>query len=185
MKHLIDINQTLDLVNNNRPQNATKKSHVQHSFANKTIAERNATKANKHKTDASNKASHQPAYNGLTENNKTAITANGNEIDKPKEHTADLDRSKEISLESLKGSPKAIAENEAKTNPKDSAKTNETPKNPLEELLAAKEENKKKPEGKTSKWQIISNVSPVFMGALANGSAIDSTLAGNSKSFNT
>lgn len=171
--------------NNNRIQNATKKSHVQHSFANKSVAERNAAKANKHKTDAANKASQQTATNGLTENNNTAITAIGNEMDKPKEHTADLDRSKEISLESLKGSPKAIAETEAKTSPKDSAKTNETPKNPLEELLAAKEENKKKPEGKTSKWQIISNVSPVFMGALANGSAIDSTLAGNSKSFNT
>lgn len=172
-------------VNNNRPQNATKKSHFQHLFANKKIAERNAAKANKHKTDTSNKASHQNDANGLTENNKTAITANEVETTKSKEHTTVLDRSKEISLESLKGSPKAIAETEAKTSPKDSAKTNETPKNPLEELLAAKEENKKKPEGKTSKWQIISNVSPVFMGALANGSAIDSTLAGNSKSFNT
>lgn len=172
-------------VNNNRPQNATKKSPVQHSFANKTIAERNATKANKHKTDAANNAGHQNDINGLTENNKTAITANEDETSKSKEHTTVLDRSKEISLESLKGSPKAIAETEAKTSPKDSAKTNETPKNPLEELLAAKEENKKKPEGKTSKWQIISNVSPVFMGALANGSAIDSTLVGNSKSFNT
>lgn len=172
-------------VNNNRPQNATKKSPVQHSFANKTIAERNATKANKHKTDAAYNAGHQNEINGLTENNKTAITANEDETSKSKEHTTVLDRSKEISLESLKGSPKAIAETEAKTSPKDSAKTNETPKNPLEELLAAKEENKKKPEGKTSKWQIISNVSPVFMGALTNGSAIDSTLAGNSKSFNT
>lgn len=172
-------------VNNNRPQNATKKSPVQHSFANKTIAERNATKANKHKTDVANNAGHQNDINALTENNKTAITANEDETSKSKEHTTVLDRSKEISLESLKGSPKAIAETEAKTSPKDSAKTNETPKNPLEELLAAKEENKKKPEGKTSKWQIISNVSPVFMGALTNGSAIDSTLAGNSKSFNT
>ena len=172
-------------VNNNRPQNATKKSPVQHSFANKTIAERNATKANKHKTDAAYNAGHQNEINGLTDNNKTAITANEDETSKSKEHTTVLDRSKEISLESLKGSPKAIAETEAKNNPKDSAKTNETPKNPLDELLAAKEENKKKPEGKTSKWQIISNVSPVFMGALANGSAIDSTLAGNSKSFNT
>jgi hypothetical protein len=171
-------------VNNNRPQNATKKSPVQHSFANKTIAERNATKANKHKTDAANNAGHQNDINGLTENNKTAITANEDESVNSKEHTA-IDRSKEISLESLKGSPKAIAETEAKNNPKDSTKTSETPKNPLDELLAAKEENKKKPEGKTSKWQIISNVSPVFMGALANGSAIDSTLAGNSKSFNT
>ena len=172
-------------VNNNRPQNATKKSPVQHSFANKTIAERNAAKANKHKTDTAYNAGHQNEINGLTENNKTAITANEDETSKSKEHTAIIDRSKEISLESLKGSPKAIAETEAKTSPKDSAKTNETAKNPLEELLAAKEENKKKPEGKTSKWQIISNVSPVFMGALANGSVIDSTLAGNSKSFNT
>lgn len=172
-------------VNNNRPQNTTKKSPVQHSFANKTIAERNAAKANKHKTDTAYNAGHQNEINGLTENNKTAITANEDETSKSKEHTAIIDRSKEISLESLKGSPKAIAETEAKNNPKDSTKTSETPKNPLDELLAAKEENKKKPEGKTSKWQIISNVSPVFMGALANGSVIDSTLAGNSKSFNT
>lgn len=172
-------------VNNYRPQNATKKSNVQHSFANKIIAERNAAKANKQKTDAANNTGHQNDANGLTENNKTAITANEDETSKSREHTTVLDRSKEISLESLKGSPKAIAETEVKTKPKDSTTTNETPKNPLEELLAAKEENKKKPEGKQSKWQIISNVSPVFMGALANGSAIDSTLAGNSKSFNT
>lgn len=172
-------------VNNYRPQNATKKSHVQHSFANKIIAERNAAKANKRKTDTANNAGHQNDANRLTENYKTAITANEDETSKSKEHTTVLDRSKEISLESLKGSPKAIAETELKSSPKDSTKVNETPKNPLEELLAAKEENKKKPESKTNKWQIISNVSPVFMGALANGSAIDSTLAGNSKSFNT
>lgn len=79
----------------------------------------------------------------MTENNNTAITANGNEIDKPKEHTTVVDRSKEISLESLKGSPKAIAENEAKTNPKDSAKTNETPKNPLKNCWPPKKKNKK------------------------------------------
>ena len=172
-------------VNNYRPQNATKKSNVQHSLANKIIAERNAAKANKQKTDAANNTGHQNDANGLTENNKTAITANEDETSKSKEHTTVLDRSKEISLESLKGSPKAIAETEAKTIPKDSTKTNETPKNPLEELLAAKEENNKKQEDKQSKWQIISNVSPIFMGALANGSAIDSTLAGNSKTYNT
>jgi hypothetical protein len=172
-------------VNNNRSQNTTKKSHIQHSFANKTIEERNVAKANKNKTDASKNTSHHTAANRLTESNRTNITANNDENAKSKEYTNVVDRSKEISLESLKGSSKAIADTEAKTSPKDSAKTNETPKNPLEELLAAKEENKKKPESKTSKWEIISNVSPVFMGALANGSVIDSTLAGNSKTFNT
>lgn len=169
---------------NYHQQSTTKNSPALHSLVNKTEAERNISKANLLKTDTSNNLADKTNANGLIENNQTAVTATGDESDKSKENTIVLDRSKEISLESLKGSPKTIAESELKNLSKDSTKTNETPKNPLEELLAAKKEDKKKQEGKTSKWQITSNVSPVFMGALTNGSAIDSTLAGNSKSFN-
>lgn len=170
---------------NYHTQNAIKESPTLQSLVSKTAAERNTSRANLLQTDTSNTLVDKTNANGWIENSQTVVTAPADETNKSKENTIVLDRSKEISLESLKGSPKAIAETESKTNPKDSTKTNETPKNPLEELLAAKKEDKKKQEGKQSKWQIISNVSPIFMGALANGSAIDSTLAGNSKTFNT
>lgn len=60
-------------------------------------------------------------------------------------------------------------------------------KNPLEELLAAKEggENEdEKEKEKRSKWAISTNASPVYFNSLAEGSSIDSRFLSNQKSFN-
>lgn len=56
--------------------------------------------------------------------------------------------------------------------------------NVLEELLNEKE-SKSKQESKVNRWQLTSNVAPVFLGSISNGSPIDSTLSKNSKSYNT
>ena len=53
----------------------------------------------------------------------------------------------------------------------------------LEELLNEKES--KKNESKVNRWQLTSNVAPIFLGSISNGSPIDSTLSKNSKSYNT
>lgn len=61
-------------------------------------------------------------------------------------------------------------------------------KNPLEELLAAKEEGKnedEKEKEKRSKWAVSTNASPVYFNSLAEGSSIDSRLIANQKSFNS
>jgi hypothetical protein len=54
----------------------------------------------------------------------------------------------------------------------------------LEELLN-KKEDKLKQESKGNRWQLTSNVAPIFLGSASNGSPIDSTLVNNSKSYNT
>jgi hypothetical protein len=54
----------------------------------------------------------------------------------------------------------------------------------LEELLNEKE-SKVKQESKRNRWQLTSNVAPIFLGSVSNGSPIDSTLSKNSKSYNT
>ena len=59
--------------------------------------------------------------------------------------------------------------------------------NPLEELLAAKEDGKnedEKEKEKRSKWAISTNASPVYFNSLAEGSSIDSRFLSNQKSFN-
>lgn len=58
--------------------------------------------------------------------------------------------------------------------------------NALEELLHEKE-NKvaKEQEPKLNRWQITSNVAPIYFGSTSGGSPIDSTFANKSKDYNT
>lgn len=167
-------------------QESTPKKPIGHKpLLNKAIADRNISKKEKSAANETVGLASQNNVNGMSEAEKSVITTNQAIVNKETATKANFDTSKEISLESLKGTGKAIAETDSKINPKDSTKTDEKPKNPLEELLVTKQDDKKKQETKQSKWQITSNVAPVFMGALANGSAIDSTFANNSKTFNT
>lgn len=61
-------------------------------------------------------------------------------------------------------------------------------KNPLEELLAAKEEGKnedEKEKEKRSKWAISTNASPVYFNSLAEGSSLDQQFENNAKNYST
>ena len=56
--------------------------------------------------------------------------------------------------------------------------------NTLGELLKEKEKDQKpKVEPKENKWQITSNLAPVYLGSSSNGSPIDSQFANNSKEY--
>lgn len=56
--------------------------------------------------------------------------------------------------------------------------------NTLGELLKEKEKDQKpKVEPKENKWQITSNVAPVYLGSSSNGSPIDSQFASNNKEY--
>ena len=101
-----------------------------------------------------------------------------------KESPISIDK-KNINLDGLKGnvnSKIATKEIEKKVNDTVSAK-NSVATNELEELLNEKESKKK--ESKRNRWQLASNVAPIFLGSVSNGSPIDSTLSKNSKSYNT
>lgn len=90
-----------------------------------------------------------------------------------------------IDLDGLKGNVNSkIATKEIDKKANDTASKNSVAKNELEELLNEKESKLKK-ESKINRWQLTSNVAPVFLGSVANGSPIDSTLSKNSKSYNT
>ena len=57
--------------------------------------------------------------------------------------------------------------------------------NPLEEILLTKESEKKKTIPKTNKWQITSNVAPVFINSSSKESPIDPALNQYNKTFET
>ena len=61
-------------------------------------------------------------------------------------------------------------------------------KNPLEELLAEKEEGKnedEKEKEKRSRWAVSTNASPVYFNSISEGSSLDSQFSKNSKEFET
>ncbi|GGC82001.1 hypothetical protein GCM10011508_06630 [Flavobacterium lutivivi] len=76
----------------------------------------------------------------------------------------------------------AVQENNLKDN--DSIQPNNLKKNTLGELLNEKESKTNK-EPVNNRWQIASNIAPVFMGSFSSGSPIDGTLSKNSKQYNT
>jgi hypothetical protein len=113
------------------------------------------------------------------------ITQTGLEENNKKETPTSVDK-KNINLDDLKGnvnSKIATKEIEKKVNDTVPAK-NSVANNELEELLNEKESKLKK-GSKRNRWQLASNVAPIFLGSVSNGSPIDSTLSKNSKSYNT
>ena len=89
-----------------------------------------------------------------------------------------------INLDDLKGNVNSkIATKEIEKKVNDTAKKNSVANNVLEELLNEKESKKK--ESKVNRWQLTSNVAPIFLGSVSGGSPIDSSLVKNSKSYST
>lgn len=67
---------------------------------------------------------------------------------------------------------------------KDSAAVATAEPNPLEELLKEKEKQQQAdPEPKVNRWQITSNVAPIYFSSASKGSPIDQQFADNGKSY--
>lgn len=156
----------------------------------KTITESELDKqqsqlAQNQKNKASEQNQKQDA-NGLTDPNngeKGIAQNNSGKNDKQIQNTIN---NKNINLDDLKGTinSKEVATKETDKKANDTTSKKSVAKNELEELLNEKEQKLKK-ESKLNRWQLASNVAPVFLGSVSNGSPIDSTLSRNSKSFNT
>lgn len=115
---------------------------------------------------------------------KKGIVQTDNNDSKSKE-TNTITVPKEINLDALKGDNNTIIAGKEIENKVNDTTSNKSPENnPLEELLAEKEK-KSKQESKQNRWQLTSNVAPIFLGSISNGSPIDSTLVNNSKTYNT
>lgn len=77
-----------------------------------------------------------------------------------------------------------IAANNAEVK-KDSAAVATVEPNALEELLNEKENNVTSREQKINRWQITSNVAPIYFSSVSKGSPLDSRFEGNRKSYTT
>ncbi|MEZ4838263.1 hypothetical protein [Flavobacterium sp.] len=84
----------------------------------------------------------------------------------------------------LENHSEKIDENKIDSTAVASSKTTKEELNTLGELLQEKEKDQKpKVEPKENRWQITSNVAPVYLGSSSNGSPIDSQFANNSKEY--
>ncbi|RZJ31966.1 MAG: hypothetical protein EOO48_00470 [Flavobacterium sp.] len=66
---------------------------------------------------------------------------------------------------------------------KDSAAIATAKPNALEELLNEKENNVTAKEQKVNRWQVTSNVAPIYFSSTSNGSPLDSRFEGNKKTY--
>lgn len=159
---------------------AERKPSNHRSLKNKTIPEKNKAGVTGPGFEKSNNQVAQNAKNNTqsTDGKQVVQNTDHNKI------KISFDE-KNINLDSLKGesNSKIIAQETVKK-VNDTAAKNGVVSNALEELLNEKE-SKTKQESKLNRWQLTSNVAPVFLGSVSNGSPIDSTLSKNSKSYNT
>ncbi|WP_333599064.1 hypothetical protein [Flavobacterium sp.] len=124
---------------------------------------------------------HKKTNNSVPEN-KLVSTENNNSTSNNKNLSQNT---KTINLDDLKGAPNAdskIVTTEKKVN--DTTKIASVATNALEELLNEKE-SKEKQQSKENRWQITSNVAPVFLGSVTNGSPIDPMFEDNTKEYKT
>ncbi|MGL2965350.1 hypothetical protein [Flavobacterium sp. XGLA_31] len=122
--------------------------------------------------------------NNKTEENKIAEATNkttdSNKILPPSDRSS-------INLDELKGSQnltQKIVTTATKTNDSVNKNAVAANTNALEELLKEKE-SKTTQQSKENRWQITSNVAPVFLGSVTGGSSIDPMFENNSKTYNT
>ena len=159
---------------------AERKSSSHRSLKNKTNSE------GKTKETVIEKQQNQVAQNQKNNSQSTAEKAvvQTDSKEKNNQKTQTTSDKTPVNLDDLKGNVNSkIATKEIEKKVNDTAKKNSVANNVLEELLNEKES--KKNESKVNRWQLTSNVAPIFLGSISNGSPIDSTLSKNSKSYNT
>jgi hypothetical protein len=155
--------------NSNTPKESDPITETVFEKSKNQLVQNNNTLSTTEKDSKNNEISNQVVENKLKEiNNLETLTPF---------------HKKNINLDDLKGvSISKIEKKEIEKKANDTVQKNSIATNVLEELLNEKE-SKLKQESKRNRWQITSNVAPIFLGSVSTGSPIDSTLSNNSKSF--
>jgi hypothetical protein len=135
----------------------------------------------KKKKSILSKNNQEKLENDIAENNPD-FSETEKAIDK--EETNSTSTAQNINLDELKNNTSATALTAVEKKINDTVQKNSIVNNALEELLNEKE-SKTKQESKLNRWQLTSNVAPVFLGSVSGGSPIDTMLVNNSKSYNT
>ena len=176
--------------NKTKKYNITSESNVAERKSSKQRSSKNILSSDKNKENTTvsvfEKSQNQLVQSSKEkkENNKSIVEKDIVQTSNDKSSKSPIE-TKNINLDALKGeSNSKIVTQETVKKVNDTAAKNSIVSNALEELLNEKE-SKSKQESKRNRWQLTSNVAPVFLGSIANGSPIDSTLSKNSKSYNT
>lgn len=176
--------------NNKTSLGSSSKSSIADGKSIKKRSLKNKLHSKEHNTSISETALDQSENQLATNQKKEANSANENAIagtlDKNNpDNISPKSNDKDINLDVLKGginSKIATTDKDEKVN--DTTQKTGVAQNALEELLKEKE-GKLKQESKPNRWQLTSNVAPIFLGSMSGGSPIDSTLVNNSKTYNT
>lgn len=172
------------IVNDSKSAVAQGKPSKNRLSKNKSLSENNTTLVTESafvKNETPIAVSQENSTQNITEN---PIVQTENNTNKSKEINA-IVAPKEINLDGLKGNNTTnIAVKEIENKVEDTATNKSIADNPLEELLKEKEK-KSNQESKQNRWQLTSNVAPIFLGSMSGGSPIDSALVNNSKTYNT
>jgi len=140
------------------------------------------------------RANQKPKAESLTPNDNDSKIANQNRGTKtqPGENQSSqsaVNNKKTDPILDIPQSQVAQSENKKPVQPQekklDSTAIANVEPNALEKLLNEKENNLVTKEPHINRWQITSSVAPIYFGSTSNGSPIDSSFAGNSKSYKT
>ncbi|MFN3967342.1 hypothetical protein [Flavobacterium sp.] len=170
--------------NDSKSAVAQRKSNKKKSSKNKSHSENNTTSVTESAIVKNVTPIAVNQENSAQNINENQIVQTENNSNKSKDINA-IVAPKEINLDGLKGdNDTKIAEKEIENKVNDTTINKSVADNPLEKLLEEKEK-KSKQESKQNRWQLTSNVAPLFLGSFSGGSPIDSTLVNNSKTYNT
>ena len=164
-------NNTAVANNSDRPKNSSINSDVNTSSKNNTAVAKNADRTKNERTNSD-------LINTSISNN---LDANKSEIEK-------LNKNSDSNLPINK--IQIIAEKTNSELKKDEIKKIDSTSiasvvpNAMEELLIEKEKKTSK-EPKLNRWQLSSNVAPIYFSSASNGSPLDSELKNNSKTYKT
>lgn len=175
---------------NRNKKNAANTSLISNTEENDAVA--NNLKSGKSKNDAQDRdpvlksKENNTIAGGNNSDNTSPNTSKNNLLDKEKSNTSIAANQKSIDHQSnpKKNNLDVIDVPKAEAAKKDSTAIAVVEPNALEELLKKNEKEEEKiAEAKMNRWQITSNVAPIYFSSTSNGSPIDAQFAENSKSF--
>ena len=162
--------------NNYKVVNQNKQSRAETSFNHQNIIQKNNQKAASLFAKNKNKSNKNKRYDSLVKNEKTNEIANFSKSENLTNKETDPNN-----VDLIIPIDKKISETE---NIATLSKKEELQTNKLNEILEEKTKDKiKKTASKINKWQVSSNVAPIYFGSTSNNSPVDSKFDDNTKNY--
>lgn len=171
------------------PQNqddAIANSKLKSDKIKKTLLKASSKSNNSHQEKDAIAVTNKDNLNSNTTNRNAILNGSENQISDEKKSNSSIAVNQKQTYEKNSIAKDEFKKTEAATTDliKDSTALAAIEPNALEELLRKNEEERNRiVETKINRWQITSNVAPIYFGSTSNGSPIDDQFAENSKSY--